>query len=268
MKQPNLESRIAYAEHESARPSVVTIPGTKRKLTMREIHPGTIKKVTQIWIERDMAAAKITSGPEVLKDLAKEPYFSFKEAAILYLNNDLKLRFIYPFLWRIWAFRYTESQMLPIIAEGKKKLPRMAHYKIMAYSLDMRTDMMKMTKAEVEQYRAELLSEAKQPLYRTSLQTAFPSGVLAVGKSTTVIIGFSPCRRWKSCRPTSRIRYSTIATGRKAGAGKAAKGASRSPSQVMWPSSSSRRRTKGNLPESKPRPRATNRSRRTNFLDS
>ena len=164
MQQPKLDSRIDYAAHESARPSVVVIPGTKRKLTMREIHPGTIKKVTEIWIERDLAAARISSGPEVLKDLAKEPYFAFKEAAILYLNHDLKLRFIYPLLWRIWAHRYTESQMLPIIAEGKKKLPRTAHYKIMAYSLDMRTDMMKMTKAEAEQYQAELLSAAKQPL--------------------------------------------------------------------------------------------------------
>jgi hypothetical protein len=52
--------------------------------------------------------------------------------------------------------------MLPIIMEGKKKLPLTAHWMIMAYSADMRTDMVKMTKAEAEQYRAELLSATKQ----------------------------------------------------------------------------------------------------------
>ena len=42
---------------------------------------------------------------------------------------------------------------------------------IMAYSADMRTDMMKMTKTEAEQYRAELLSVQKQLSSKNSLAT-------------------------------------------------------------------------------------------------
>ena len=61
--------------------------------------------------------------------------------------------------------------MLPIILEGKKKLPLTAHWMIMAYSADMRTDMVKMTKTEAEQYRAELLSVAKQLSSKNSLAT-------------------------------------------------------------------------------------------------
>lgn len=163
MKQPDLEQRKEYHSHESDVPAVVTIPGTGKRLVMHGIHPGTMKRLTALWIERDLAAASVGSGAEVLKDLCKEPYFAFKEAAILYLNHDLKLRFIYPLLWRWWAFRYTEDQMLPIVAEGKKKLPLMAHYAIMAFSTDMRTDAMRMTKAEADLSRAAHPSERKQP---------------------------------------------------------------------------------------------------------
>lgn len=130
---------------------------------MREIHAGTIKFITKIWQERELAAASVKDGAELASDLVKWPYFSFKEAAALYLNGDLKLRFFWPFLWRWWAFRYTESQMLPIIKAGKKKLPLWTHYEIMAFSMDMRTDVMKMTKQEVLQSRAEQVSDAKQP---------------------------------------------------------------------------------------------------------
>lgn len=162
--------------HESALPTRVQIPGTKRSVVLREMHPGTIEFITKIWIERDLAAAEIRKGSDVLKDLAKEPHFAFKEAAAYYLNNDIKLRLFWPFLWRWWAFRYTESQMEPIIVTGKKKLPLTAHYKVMAFSQDTRTDWMKMTKKEAEQYQAEQASALKPPSSKTSRPTASRSG--------------------------------------------------------------------------------------------
>ena len=61
--------------------------------------------------------------------------------------------------------------MAPIIIEGKKKLPLIAHWSNMAYSADMRNDWVKMTKEEAEQYRAELLSAAKQLSSKNSLAT-------------------------------------------------------------------------------------------------
>ena len=168
--------------HESALPSKVRIPGTKRTLTLREMHPGTIEKVTKIWIERDLASAKVTDGEDVAKDLVKEPYFAFKEAAAYYLNHDIKLRLFWPFLWRWWAFRYTESQMLPIIVEGKKKLPLTAHFEIMAYSMDTRTDWVKMTKMEAERFQAAQALALKRPSSRTSPPTESRSGDSESGK--------------------------------------------------------------------------------------
>lgn len=143
--------------------SVVQVPESRRKFRIRWIKPYTLERLTKVWIERDLASAKVSKGSEVLKDMVKEPYFAFKEAALIILNHDLKIRLFYGLFWRWLAYRFNEGQMVGIIAEGKKKLPLMAHFAIMAYSTDMRTDEMKMTKKEAEQYRAGLLSAAKLP---------------------------------------------------------------------------------------------------------
>ena len=187
MKQPTLEQRKEYNDIVNDSVSVVPIEGTKKSVRLHWIKPYTMERITKVWLEREMASAKIGGGAEVLKDLAKEPYFAFKEAALMILNNYFKIRLFYGLYWRWLAFRYNETQMAPIIAEGKKKLPLMAHYEIMAYSLDMRTDMMKMTKKEAEQYRAELLSEANRLSSKTSRNTGNQDGVYSSGNGITVI---------------------------------------------------------------------------------
>ena len=151
--------------------STVPIKGTKRSVRLRWMHPYTIERLTKVWLERDLASAKVREGSDVLKDLAVQPYFPFKEAALMILNNDIKIRLFYGLYWRYLSFRYNEAQMLPIIAEGKKKLPLAARYEIMAYSTDLRADMVKMTKKEAEQYQAELLLAAKRLSSKTSPNT-------------------------------------------------------------------------------------------------
>lgn len=153
---------------------MVSIPGTKKKVKVSGVKPYTMEALTALWIERDLASVKVKDGSDVLKDMAKEPYFAVKEACLFVLNSYWKIRLVYPLMWRIWAYLkgYTDEQMLPIIAEGKKKLQLSAHWSIMASSLDMRTDMMMMTKKEAEQYRAELLSAEKLLLQKTSRNTA------------------------------------------------------------------------------------------------
>lgn len=163
MNRPDLSAKKEYSDVVNDSVSVVQVKDSKRKFRIRWIKPYTMERLTKVWIERDLASAKVSKGAEVLKDLAKEPYFAFKEAALIILNHDLKIRLFYGLFWRWLAYRFDETQMLGIVAEGKKKLPLMAHYAVMAYSTDMRTDEMKMTKKEAEQYRAELLSVAKQP---------------------------------------------------------------------------------------------------------
>lgn len=157
-------------------PTKVAIIGTKRSVKIRGIQPYTIERVTKLWLERDMAQAEDSS--EVLKSICIEPYFAVKEACLFALNGFFKIKFLYPILWRIWAYvyGYTDEQMEPIIAEGKKKLPLTAHWRVMASSVDMRTDWMKMTKEEAEQYRAELLLVAKQLSSQSSPNTEGRNG--------------------------------------------------------------------------------------------
>lgn len=185
MKQPTLEERKEYNDIVENSATRVPIKGTKRSVKLRWLHPYTIERITQVWLERDLASAEVRKGSDVLKDLCKEPYFAFKEAALMILNHDLKIRFFYWFYWRWLAFRYTEGQMSQIIAEGKKKLNLMAHYETMAFSTDMRTDMVKMTTAEAEQYRAELLSEVKRLSSRTSQNTGGQGGGSGAGSATS-----------------------------------------------------------------------------------
>lgn len=176
MKQPTLQERKEYMDIVDNSTTIVPIKGTKRSVKLRWMHPYTIERITKVWIERDMASASVESGAETLKDLCKEPYFAFKEAALMVLNNDIKIRLFYGIYWRWLAFRYTEGQMSEIIAVGKKKLPLFQHYETMVYSMDMRTDMMKQTKKEAEQYRAELLLGMKQLSSKTSQNTGGPAG--------------------------------------------------------------------------------------------
>ena len=185
MKQPTLEQRKEYMDIVENSVSIVPIKGTKRKVHIRWIKPYTMERITKVWLERDMAAAKVADGPGVLKDLCKEPYFAFKEAALMILNNDIKIRLFYGIYWRWLAFRYNETQMEDIILEGKKKLPLMAHYAIMAYSLDMREDMMTMTEKEASQYRAELLLEERRRSAKNSQGTGGQDGVFSGGSETS-----------------------------------------------------------------------------------
>lgn len=101
------------------------------------------------------------------------------------LNHDIKIRLFYGIYWRWLSFRYNEAQIVDVVAAGKKKLPLMAHYETMAYSMDMRTDWMKMTMKEAEQYRAELLSEANRLSSKTSQNTGDRVGGSDDGNATS-----------------------------------------------------------------------------------
>ena len=162
-------------------PTEVAISGTRRKVKIRGIKPYTIECLTKLWIERDMAQAE--DSADVLKSVCIEPYFAVKEACLFVLNGYFRIKILYPIMWRLWGkWRgYTDGQMEPIIAEGKKKLPLTAHWRVMASSVDMRTDWMKMTSKEAEQYRAELLSVAKVLSSKSSQSTEEGNWESAVG---------------------------------------------------------------------------------------
>lgn len=172
MEQVSRQARMGYDEIVNDIPTRVQIPGTNRIVKVRGIRPYTLERLTKLWIARDARTIPEDSA-STLKSMCEEPYFAIKEAVILTLNSFWGLLLIYPFKWRIWAYLrgYTEGQVSGIIQEGKKKLPLTAHWTNMAFSVDMRTDWMKMTSKEAEQYRAELLSAASAVSLRNSQST-------------------------------------------------------------------------------------------------
>ena len=172
MKQADINARQRLNEVTEDTPTIVTIPGTKKKVSLRGVKPYTLERITKLWIERDVMTAPEDSA-STLKSMCSEPYFAVREALYFVLNSWWKINLFHKFLTFWWGKvkGYTDEQMLPIILEGKKKLQLTAHWMIMAYSADMRTDMVKMTKTEAEQYRAELLSVAKQLSSKSSLAT-------------------------------------------------------------------------------------------------
>lgn len=186
MKQPTLKERQEYMDIVENSATVVPIKGTKKSFKIRWMHPYTIERITRVWIERDLASVEVKNGSDVAKDLCQEPYFAFKEAALMILNNDIKIRLFYWFYWRWLAFRYTEGQMVDVIAAGKKKLPLTAHYEVLAYSLDTRQDLIRMTAKEAEQYRAERDLAAKRLLSKTSPDTESQGGGSFVGSGISV----------------------------------------------------------------------------------
>lgn len=160
----------------------VLIPFTNRVVKIGWIKPYTIERLTALWVEREMKSVP-TNDAETLKSMCKEPYFCIKEACLFYLNGAFRIKFLYPIVWRIWAYlrNYTDEQMMPIIQEGKKKIPLTAHWTIMAYSADMRTDWKNLTEKEAEQYRAELLSVVNRLSSKDSQSTDDGGGASAVG---------------------------------------------------------------------------------------
>lgn len=172
MKQADIYARLELGEITNDSPTVVDIPFTNKKVSLRGVKPYTLERITQLWLRRDSMAA-MNDRAETLKSMCSEPYFAVEEALYFVLNDYWKIKFFHRFLSWWWGKvkGYTDEQMLPIIREGKKKLPLTAHWTIMAYSADMRTDMIKMTKTEAEAYRAELLSVTKQLSSRSSLAT-------------------------------------------------------------------------------------------------
>lgn len=118
----------------------VGIPGTRKKYRIRWMKHETLWKITDI----------------VLED-KEDRKTGCKIGAAVVLNDYWKLKFWWWALWRWFYYvrQYSDEQMLPIVMEGKKKVPQAAFYEITMYSIGMRDTIMTMKKEEVERFLQE-----------------------------------------------------------------------------------------------------------------
>lgn len=120
--------------------SEVRIPGTKRKFKVRWLKAETTRKITSI-LHNDTDDRKI----------------SCKVAAAIVLNDFWKMRALYWVAWRWFYYvrQYTEAQLLPVVMEGKKKVPQAAYYSLIMLAIGMRDTIMTMKKEEVQRFLQE-----------------------------------------------------------------------------------------------------------------
>lgn len=157
MKQPELVTRIALAQIESNKSDYVTVPGLKKRFKIGFLHDYTVQKITELLLEREEIedVAKNGSSDDVMRSAVKHPYFSIKMAALAVLNTPFKIAVVYPLMWRWWAFvrKFNEAQMALVTTAIKKKIMDycVMYYQTITCWTDTRTDVMSLTKGEVEQ---------------------------------------------------------------------------------------------------------------------
>ena len=120
--------------------SEVGIPGTRRKFKVRWLKAETTRKITSI-LQKDADDRKL----------------SCKVAAAIVLNDYWKIHAFYWAAWRWFYYvrQYTEAQLLPVVMEGKKKVPQTAYYSLIMLAIGMRDTIMTMKKEEVQRFLRE-----------------------------------------------------------------------------------------------------------------
>ena len=125
LEQPSLDSERLLDEILGDSVELVSMRGRKKSYPVRWMKPGTMRKLTHIMLAKD-------------------------NAALIILNDFWKIKFLYPILWR-WFFyikQYTDDELFPIIAAGKKKVPAKNFFMNITLLTEMKDTIMIMKKEE------------------------------------------------------------------------------------------------------------------------
>lgn len=175
MKQPNKLAQAQVASLLSNSTEIVKISRSKHSVAIGPIKNGTLEKVTALWNRRDMAESPKNAN-DTLSIVRKDVYFSHKEAAYFVLNSYWKIKLFHWLVWRWFAFVWEldETQLSDILEVAKKKIPLMSYYKNIVLTMDMRTDVLRMTTKEAEQYRQEVILAQERLSAQSSPNTPVP----------------------------------------------------------------------------------------------
>jgi hypothetical protein len=102
MKQADIKARKELDNIVNDVPTVVVIPGTKKKVKIRGVKPYTLERITKLWLERDSMTIPDDSA-STLKSMCAEPYFAIKEALYFVLNSWWKIKLWHGFLTFWWS---------------------------------------------------------------------------------------------------------------------------------------------------------------------
>ena len=141
-EQPSTEDEKELSSIRENHTTTVLVRGQKWKA--KSLHPGAIRKMTDVMLNS--------------KD---EDNVSCKCVAAFRLNGWWKIKLFYGLLWR-WMFyfrQYREDELLPYIAECKKKIPVQEYAINIILLTEMRDTVQAMTREEVKRIQVAQLTE-------------------------------------------------------------------------------------------------------------
>lgn len=133
IQQPTVEEQKRLDDVLENSTDYVTI--RNRKFGIKWIHRGTLRKLTH-----------------VLHSCEKEDEVTAKCASLIILNGWWKIKLFHWIYWRMLWKKYTDSELIDIIAVGKKKVEsqKLEYLSATMFLTGMKDTMMTMTRKEAE----------------------------------------------------------------------------------------------------------------------
>lgn len=182
VKQPSLQDQRTYVSARDNDATVVQIPGTRKKYKIYWLKYGQITKLSRILVgkkktdDKDDVTAAQEANADVLSEIVEGSKVACKAAAIFILHGHWRVKFRYWFLWRWFYYirQYDVSQLLPILNEGKKKVPWFQFFTAIMSLTEVKGTLMNMTMTEAERTLQELRSAQGSQTANSSNGSTFP----------------------------------------------------------------------------------------------
>jgi len=164
VEQPSVESQRTYASLRDNDATVVSILGTKKKYRIRWLKNGQIDRLSRLLIRKGETDNEDGTKDSPLDAIIEDSKLACKAAAIYILDGYWKLKFRYWYLWRWFYYvrQYNYDQLIPILEEGKKKLPLSQFLIVTMLLTGAKATAMNMRMEEAERTLQELASAQRQ----------------------------------------------------------------------------------------------------------
>lgn len=133
IEQPSIDNERLLDDILGDSVEMVALRSKKKQYPIRWMKPGTMRKLTHIVLKK-----------------GNDSKVSCMSAALIIINDFWKIKFFYPILWRWFYYikQYTDDELFPIIAAGKKKVPLQTFLMNITLLTEMKDTIMIMKKEE------------------------------------------------------------------------------------------------------------------------
>lgn len=133
IEQPSADSERLLDDILGDSVEMVSLRSKKKQYPVRWMKPGTMRKLTHIILKK-----------------GNDSKLSCMSASLIILNNFWKIKCFYPLHWRWFYYikQYTDDELFPIIAAGKKKVPLQTYLMNITLLTEMKDTIMIMKKEE------------------------------------------------------------------------------------------------------------------------